>query len=386
MPESLTLQALINAYPPSLDHQPLSGQKRKICDHILACRTPVMGGLQRQCDHCGYAAAQYHACRDRHCPQCQFRQQAQWCDRQQTQVLPVTYHHVVFTLPHELNGWIELHPEVIYRLLFHSVWETLKTFAEDPKRLNGQLGMTAVLHTWGQNLSRHVHLHCLIPGGALSRQDQWNPAKSTYLFPIRALSKVFRGKMVSALRASQAAGELKRITRAHEIDQTLDTLMKKEWVVYSRHCLTRTQSVIDYLGRYTHRIALNNSRLLGLEQGKVKLRYKDYRDNQTKVMLLTPEELIRRFLLHVLPKGLMRIRHYGFLANCCREKRLSVIRKALSETDEDALKDKDKDKDGKKDQRPEAMVTTLNPIRCPKCKTGILQVIGELNIVRSGYC
>ena len=300
----------------------------------------------------------------------------------------MTYHHVVFTLPHELNGWIELHPEVIYRLLFHSVWETLKTFGEDPKRLDGQLGMTAVLHTWGQNLCRHVHLHCLIPGGALSQGNQWNPAKSTYLFPIRALSKVFKGKMVSALRAAQAAGELKRISRTNEIDQTLDTLMKNEWVVYSHHCLTRTQSVIDYLGRYTHRIALNNSRLLGLEQGKVKLRYKDYRDNQIKVMMLTPEELIRRFLLHVLPKGLMRIRLYGFLANCCREKRLSVIRKALSETDEAALKEKDEDKDKseKKDQGAQATVTTPNPIRCPKCKKGILQVIGELNIARSGYC
>jgi len=369
MTESITLQSLIKAYPPSLGQQPLSLQKTKVCAHIQACRTPIMGGLTLHCDHCDYATEQYHACRDRHCPQCQFRQREQWCEKQQENVLPVTYYHDVFTLPHTLNGWVELHPEVIYRLLFHSVWDTLNSFGLDPKRLNGQLGMIAVLHTWGQNLSRHVHLHCLIPGGALDKQNHWKGAKSHYLFPVRALSKVFKGKMVSALRAAHAAGELHRITRPGEIDQILDTLMAKDWVVYSRHCLTQAHSVIDYLGRYSHRIALSNSRLLGLEQGEVKLRYKDYRDNQTKVMKLGPEELIRRFLMHVLPKGLMRIRHYGFLANCCREKKLSVIRKALGKAEPEA-------QDPKKEQPQTSTPTKAFP--CPQCKTGQLQVTGEL--------
>lgn len=382
MAESVTLQSLLNAYPPSLDHQPLSLQKRKVCAHIRACRTPVMGGLKLQCDHCGYAAEQYHSCRDRHCPQCQFRQQAQWCEKQQANVLPVTYYHVVFTLPHELNGWVDLHPKVIYRLLFHCVWATLKAFGKDPKRLNGQLGMTAVLHTWGQNLSRHVHLHCLIPGGALGSENQWNPAKSHYLFPVKALSNVFRGKMVSALREARQKGALKRIRHRDEIDQTLDTLMRKDWIVYSRHCLTKTQSVIDYLGRYTHRIALSNSRLLGLDKGKVQLRYKDYRDNKTKVMPLDPEELVRRFLLHVLPKGLMRIRHYGFLANCCREKRLSMIHKAItkSETTETTG---DKDATDLDEQPVTGKAAEAMP--CPQCRTGRLQMIGELPIEASGY-
>ncbi len=381
MAEPLTLQALINAYPPSLDHQPLSMQKRKVCQHIQACRTPVMGGLKLRCDHCGHDAAQYHACRDRHCPQCQFRQQTQWCDRQRAQVLPVTYHHVVFTLPHELNGWVEVHPEVIYRSLFHSVWATLKAFGEDPRRLNGQLGMTAVLHTWGQNLMRHVHLHCLIPGGALTQQNHWNPAKSTYLFPVKALSRVFRGKMVSALRQAQQKQELDRIRHPHEIDQTLDTLMEKDWVVYSRHCLTQTRGVIDYLGRYTHRIALTNSRLLGMRQNKVILRYKDYRDQRTKQLRIAPEELIRRFLLHVLPKGLMRIRHYGFLANCCREKRLSVIRKALEKTDESTTRDQDEKGAREKAHEPPELVSPPKPMPCPECKTGVMRVIGELQAV-----
>lgn len=369
MAEAVTLQSLISAYPPSLERQPLGAQKRKVCDHIQACRTPQMGGLKLHCDHCEYTKEQYHSCRDRHCPQCQFQQQ---------NLLPVTYHHVVFTLPHDLNGWVELHPEVIYRLLFHSVWQTLKTFGEDPKRLGGQLGMTAVLHTWGQNLSRHIHLHCLIPGGALSGKGDWETAKSNYLFPVRALSRVYRGKMVSALRAAQSRGQLKRITRADEIDQTLDTLMTKDWVVYSRHCLTRSNSVIDYLGRYSHRIALNNSRLLGMDQGQVKLRYKDYRDNQTKVMKLHPEELIRRFLLHVLPKGLMRIRHYGFLANCCREKQLNLIRTALSKAKAALAQNITEQKtDG-------ALGIRIKAYPCPKCRIGQLLVVGELNVEQDG--
>ena len=382
MTEAITLQSLLDHYPPNLNQQPLSAQKRKVCAHIQACRTPIMGGLKLQCDHCGYAAEQFHACRDRHCPQCQFRQQTQWCEKQQQNVLQVTYHHVVFTLPHELNGWVELHPEVIYRLLFHSVWATLKTFGEDPKRLNGQLGMTAVLHTWGQNLCRHVHLHCLIPGGALGQHNQWNPAKSNYLFPVRALSRLFRGKMVSALRDAEQKGELPRISAKREIDQTLDTLMAKQWVVYSRHCLTQAESVIDYLGRYSHRIALSNARLLGMDQGKVKLRYKDYRDGRTKVMQLAPEELIRRFLLHVLPKGLMRIRHYGFLANCCRTKRLGIIREAIAKHE---AADQDLDADRQRVTGHPVADGSAPSIPCPHCKTGILRVVGEIAVAQSGY-
>jgi hypothetical protein len=374
MTESITLQALLSAYPPTLGQQPLSQQKRKVCAHIQACRTPLMGGLNLQCDHCDYSAQQYHSCRDRHCPQCQYRQREQWCQRQQAQVLPVAYHHVVFTLPHALNGWVELHPRVIYRLLFHTVWETLNRFGQDPRHLGGQLGMTAVLHTWGQNLSRHVHLHCLLPAGALDKDKHWKAAKSHYLFPVRALSKVFQGKMVSALRLAHSSGELSRITHPGEINQTLNDLMTKDWVVYSRHCLTKTHSVIDYLGRYSHRIALTNARLQGLHQGKVQLRYKDYRDNQRKVMALDPQELIRRFLLHVLPKGFMRIRHYGFLANCCREKRLSTIRKLLSKPEAVA--------DTEEKVKQPGIVLMTQTLVCPKCKTGQLQVTGEIDVAR----
>lgn len=376
MNNSLTLKSLLQTYPPAIEQQPLCTEKRKVCQHISACRTAAMGGLKLHCDQCGYATQQYHSCRDRHCPQCQYRQRQSWCEQQQANVLPVTYYHVVFTLPHELNGWIQLHPREIYGLLFSSVWKTLKTFAENPRHLGGQPGMTAMLHTWGQNLSQHVHLHCLIPGGAIDPQNCWHPAKSNYLFPVRALSKVFRGKMVSALRATHEKDDLKRITRANEINQTLNTLMEKDWVVYSRACLTKTETIIDYLGRYSHRIALSDSRLAGIEAGKVLLKYKDYRDNKHKIMLLKPEELIRRFLLHVLPKGLMRIRHYGFMANCVRKKRLESIRRILEKKDPTADQ-KNQSQHQEKDHRlQKPSLTETQP--CPNCKSGQLKVTGEL--------
>ena len=205
-------------------------------------------------------------------------------------LLPVDYYHLVFTLPHELDTWVQLHPEILYRCLFQCVWHTIKTFGADPKRLNGQMGMSSILHTWGQNLYRHVHLHCLIPGGALSTtpsKDHWKKAKSSYLFPVRALSRHFRGAMVSALRQSYRAGDLDKLTSA-DVDQTLDKLMKKEWVVYSKSHLKKPETVVRYLGRYTRKIALTEGRLRGITDEHVMMDYKDYRDNQTKTHLRLP--------------------------------------------------------------------------------------------------
>jgi len=284
--------------------------------------------------------------------------------------LPVTYYHLVFTLPHTLNPWVQLHPQVIYGLLFQCVWATLKAFAADSKRLGGELGMTAVLHTWGQNLSQHVHLHCLIPGGALSAQGQWHPARSNYLFPVRALSRVFRGKMVSALRAAARQGDLHRITRPGDIDNTLETLMQTEWVVYSKACVSRTDTVVAYLARYSHRIAISDRRILGIEDDQVSFRYKDYRDHdQSKVMCLSGVEFIRRFLLHVLPKGFMRLRHYGFLANRCRAEKLKQIRGVLAQGN----------------KTPAAEVMPDKPFTgypCPLCHQGIVHVVGPLAPIR----
>jgi hypothetical protein len=239
---------------------------------------------------------------------------------------------VVFTLPHALNGWVQVHPEVVYRRLFESVWNTLSQFGLKTKHLQGELGMTAVLHTWGQNLSRHVHVHCLIPGGVLTDAGEWRRAKHQYLFPVRALSRRFRGRMVSSLRHSVRTGELHRLTEAHGIDDVLNGVIQQDWVVYARHCLNQAETVVDYLARYTHRIAISNGRLLSQEGDRIVFRYKDYREGgRQKTQKLDGVEFIRRFLMHILPKGFMRIRHFGYLSNRTRRRKLAVIHQALQQ-------------------------------------------------------
>lgn len=364
MDSPATVQGALSRF---LSEHPLDAHRRKVCGHLLACRTEAMGGSLMRCDQCGGEQRWYHGCRDRHCPQCQGRATRIWAERQHEAVLPVAYYHLVFTLPHRLNGWVQLHPKVIYRLLFYCAWHTLKAFGRNPKHLGGQLGMSAVLHTWGQTLIQHVHLHCLVPGGAIADDGQWHAAKGHYLFPVRALSRHFRGAMVSALRQCAEAGELSRITRPGEIERILNALMEKDWVVYTKSCLNHTDSVVDYLARYSHRIAITHARILSVDESGVALRYKDYADNnRSKTMHLDGEEFVRRYLLHVLPKGFTRIRHYGFLAGCCRTQRLAQIREALEVTQEIA-------------KEPNANAKNEMPdYRCPRCKIGHLRLIAEV--------
>ena len=357
------LQSVMNQFLPGYrESHPLSPRQAQVCAHIGTCRTEALGGMQLHCDRCDYEQPWYHACRDRHCPKCQWRATEAWCDQQCQAVLPVTYYHVVFTLPHELNTWVALHPEVIYHLLFRAVWATLKAFGSDPGRLGGQLGVTAILHTWGQQLWRHVHVHCLIPGGALDDDGQWHAARSTYLFPNRALARFFRGRMVSELRKAYHQGELNRITRPGKVDALLDRLMEIDWVVYTKPWIRDPETVVEYLARYTHRTAISDSRIGEIADGEVEIRYKDYQDNDRwKTMHLPGEELIRRFLLHVLPKGLMRIRHFGFLANRCRKEKLAKIRQWLGQApDEEAAE--------------EPGEANKNDWLCPKCHRGHLRV------------
>lgn len=360
MAEPATLQQILKRFLPTTN---IDVHRLKVCQQLQACRTEALGGIKLQCNHCGHEVMRYHSCRNRHCPQCQGRATAQWAEQQQANILPVSYFHLVFTLPDTLNGWIALHPEAIYRLLFRAVWSTLKGFGEDPKRLDGQLGMSAILHTWGQNLSRHVHLHCLVPGGALTPQGAWHHSKSNYLFPVKALSRHYRGRMVSLLREAYDNGELSRISGEAEVEQQLSTLMDKSWVVYSKATLNHTNTIVSYLARYTHRIAISNQRILNVHDGQVTLCYKAYQENgKNRTLTLSGEEFLRRYLMHIIGKGFMRIRHYGFLANCCRKKRLSVIRQQLQQPAEETKKATDS---------PES-------IPCPICKTGSMVVIAEL--------
>ncbi|HCA02918.1 IS91 family transposase [Vreelandella alkaliphila] len=367
MTKTATLQQALTRF---LDPAGLDRHRQRVCTHLLACRTEAMGGMVLQCSDCAHVQPHYFGCRDRHCPQCQGRAIEQWAERQQANILPVRYYHVVFTLPHSLNGWVQLHPEVIHRLLFQSAWHTLRMFGRDPKRLDGQMGMIAVLHTRGQNLSQHVHLHCLVPGGALSDDGNWREARSNYLFPVRALSRHFRGHMVSALRKVATAGDLHRVTWPGDVDEQLNTLMTTEWGVYSKDCLEHTPAVVRYLARYTRQIAISNARILTVDDHQVILRYKDYRDRERhKPLILDGKEFVRRFLLHVLPKGLMRVRHYGFLANRCRRQRLVQIRRALAVVE----------------PAPDADMAASEAeptYTCPHCRQPSLQMIGILSSQR----
>jgi len=362
MSAPVTLQHILERFG---EDTVLDPRRRQVCRHLQTCRTAALGGRQLRCEACSSEQRWYHSCRDRHCPQCQGRASYQWAERQSDQLLPVRYYHLVFTLPHELNGWVQLHPEVIYRLLFEATWATLKAFGRDPKRLGGELGMSAVLHTWGQNLTRHVHLHCLVPGGVLADNGQWRGTEGNYLFPVKALSRHFRGRMVRLLRRAENRGELHRVTRPGEVDAVLDALMAKPWVVYTKHCLNHTAMVVQYLARYTHRIAITNDRLLKVDDTQVAFRITDYRDgNRHKTLSLDGETFVQRFLLHVLPKGLMRIRHYGFLANRCRRDKLARIRRALAAPPAAPSQ--------------ESADTETPGYPCPKCRRGRLLVIGML--------
>jgi len=362
-----TLQSILSRFTADYQQQHvINPAQYKVIRHLTACRTKALGGQYVHCDACDFEQHRYHSCRNRHCPKCQQKATQQWCDAQLGKLLPVPYFHLVFTLPHELNPWVQRHSDAVYRCLFEAAWHTLKRFGADKKRLNGELGMTAVLHTWGQNLSRHVHLHCLIPGGALSKgQDQWHPAKSNYLFPVRALSRHFRGKMVSTLRHAYAQGELSLLNPA-EVNSSLSTLMAKEWVVYSKAHLKNPDTIVRYLGRYTRKIAISESRIRSVNDDHIVFDYKDYRDNKDKQLQLSGREFLRRFLLHVLPQGFMRIRHYGFLSNRNRRERLAVIRQCLQAPPYE-----------KTQTETNAGIKPM-ACPCPKCKKGKLQVQYEI--------
>jgi hypothetical protein len=303
-------------------HQPLSPQQARVMRHLTACRTAALGGHVDACDRCGFARISYNSCRDRHCPKCQATQRQQWIETRLERVLPVAHFHVVFTLPQELNPLVLRNQAVLYGLLFEAASQTLLTLARDRRRLGAQIGFTAVLHTWGQNLLFHPHLHCVVTAGGLSPDGRrWIPARQDYLLPVKVLGRLFRGKFLAGLQELYQSNRLAlRGSTADLADPKAfgalrDRLYRTDWIVYAKPPFGGLPQVFQYLGRYSHRVAISNSRLLSMQDGKVVLRYKDYRDGQRwKVMILAAEEFIRRFLLHVLPKRFVRIRHYGLLA------------------------------------------------------------------------
>lgn len=292
---------------------------------IRRCRTPAMGGHIDKCDCCQKLHISYNSCRNRHCPTCQGHKREAWIKARENELLNVPYFHVVFTLPHEFNPFALSHGKVIYSSLFKAAWQTLLQFAANPKHLGGTVGMIAVLHTWGQNLSLHPHLHCIVPGGGITKSGHWKTAKNKgkYLFNVKAMSLVFRAKYVELLRKSE-------LTIPQEI---YNQIFKKKWVVFAKQPFARPENVVEYLGRYTHKIAISNHRILKIDHKKREVTFsaKDYRHGDKKIVLtLSTQEFIRRFGLHVLPKGFTRIRHYGILSSCWKKEKLPKLQAALA--------------------------------------------------------
>ena len=315
----------------------LSLAQRRVMRAITACRTAALGGHVEACDSCEHQRIAYNSCRNRHCPKCQSLARAQWIEQRQEELLDTQYFHVVFTLPEEVAAIAYQNKAVVYNLLFAATAETLRTIAADPKHLGAEIGFFAVLHTWGQNLTHHPHLHCVVPGGGLSADGhRWIACRPGFFLPVRVLSRFFRRRFLELLGQAFDGGELEffgalqNLRERNTFQRHLDPLRDKEWVVYAKAPFAGPQQVLDYVGRYTHRVAISNNRLLDIEDGKVAFRWKDYRDDSAqKIMTLEAHEFIRRFLLHVLPQGLQRIRYYGLMGNRHREEKLAKCRQLL---------------------------------------------------------
>jgi Putative transposase/Transposase zinc-binding domain len=310
----------------------LSRGQRRAMSAIEHCRSAALGGHLERCDACGHERITYNSCRNRHCPKCQSLARAQWLAHRRAELLPVEYFHVVFTVPEPIAAVAYQNKQVVYGILFRAAAETLRTIAAEPKHLGAEIGFIAVLHSWGQTLLFHPHLHCLVPGGGLTPDaNRWIACRPGFFLPVRVLSRLFRRLFLQYLRAAFDAGRLQffatleSLGNRHTFAEYLRPLGQIEWVVYAKRPFAGAEQVLDYLARYTHRVAISNNRLLNIQDGQVTFSWKDYRHpDQPKTMALEAGEFIRRFLLHVLPDGFMRIRHYGFLGN--RHRRVKIAR------------------------------------------------------------
>jgi hypothetical protein len=314
----------------------LSNAQRRVMAAIEACRTASLGGHVEQCDGCGSIRVSFNSCRDRHCPKCQGLARLEWLDDRRAELLPVSYFHIVFTMPAPVAAIALQNKAVVYDILFKAAAEAIHRVGADPRHLGAETGMIAILHTWGQTLTHHPHVHCLVPGGGLGPEGQWVASRPNFFLPVRVLSRLYRGVFLARLRAAFDAGlcffgDLATLAEPEAFRAFLAAQSQIEWVVYSKPPFADPSRVLDYLGRYTHRVAIANSRLLDQEGGQVRFRWKDYRaGGKSKAMTLDAFEFIRRFLQHVLPKGFRRIRHFGFFANAVRAAKLAQIRAALN--------------------------------------------------------
>lgn len=363
-----------------LERYGASGQQRRVLRDIQACRTAVLGGHIAQCDQCGHQTIVYNSCRNRHCPKCQGSARARWLDARAGELLPVPYYHVVFTLPEVLGPLALPNQRVMYNVLFQAVADTLLEVAANPQRLGARLGILAVLHTWGQNLLHHPHVHCVVPGGGPAIDGSgWVACRKGFFLPVRVLSRVYRGKFIALLKGAHEReqlrfpGNLRSLADRVVLEQLIDQAVQKEWVVYAKPPCGGPAQVLKYLARYTHRVAISNGRLLSLEDGKVTFQWKDYaHGNRQSTMTLQATEFIRRFLLHVLPSGFVRIRYYGFLANRSRADNLARCRELLRQ----CPRVEEPTPQPRTTADPPKLETAVP--RCPLCHQGTMRVVEAL--------
>ncbi len=340
----------------------MTAEQRKVMAAILSCRTAQLGGHEEVCDKCGTTRNCYNSCRNRHCPKCQTMAKERWLEKRKSDLLPCGYFHMVFTIPHCLNPLILLNRKELLACLFQAVRNTLLAFAADPQwRLEGKPGLLTILHTWSQTLIDHFHIHCLIPAGVLSFDGRrWIPGNEDYLFRVQSLAKEFKKQYLTMVRS--------RLKQQLLLKDTLNLIRqaeKKEWIVYAKKPFTGPEQVLEYLGRYTHRIAISNHRIKSIENSEVKFTYRDRQDNnELKTLKLPAVEFIRRFLLHVLPFRFMKIRYYGFLANICKKKSVLLIRRLIGKVME--FKNYSEEITREKVLR----LTGVDILLCPQCKQG----------------
>lgn len=350
----------------------------KVMHSIEVCRTAHLGGHIEKCDSCGFEQHAYNSCRNRHCPKCQTLTKAKWLEARKSELLPVGYFHTVFTLPHELNPLALRNKKVVYDILFKAASETLAQFGKN--NLDGKLGFLCILHTWDQRLLDHFHLHCVIAGGALSfDKNKWIPARENFLFSVRALSVVFRAKFTDYLKKAFSnddlifPGKTLPLADEKEFSKLIKTLKQKNWVVYCKKPFAGPEQVLDYIGRYTHRVAISNNRIINVANDNVTFAYRDRKNNDTlRTMTLKSEKFIGRFLLHVLPDGFVRIRHFGFLANRYKKENIKRCRELLSVTEQIPEPVK------KNTQELMVELTGVDISLCPCCKKGSMIIVDEI--------
>jgi hypothetical protein len=359
-----------------------SWEQRAVTDRILACRTARLGGHVDECDACGHRRISYNSCRNRHCPKCQGGAQEDWLRARQGEVLPVPYAHVVFTLPQGLAPLALQNPGVVYDLLLRTAAQTLQEIAGNPRHLGARLGFFAILHTWGQRLVHHPHVHCVVPAGGLADDGTWRPCRPGFFLPVRVLSRLFRGKFVAELQTAFREGRLEfhgclaSCRPSLEFERLLREACRTEWVVYAKPPFDGPEHVLAYLARYTHRVAISNHRILHVGDDTVTFRYKDYRGRRPRSLTLPLQEFVRRFLLHVLPKGFVRIRYYGFLAHGCRAQLLARCRNALGQPPRGSVSSEAEPADTNSGLFSDLLPTGLRP--CPNCGGGPLRCVEVL--------